>query len=59
MKEGKKVKAGYITENLLGLGLVEKVGYGKWMLSKKYYVDAGQKGEYTRRKGFSKMFKIP
>ena len=51
IKENKKVKSKQIANNLLDLGLVEKVGYGKYVLSKKYYDYANKKGEYTRRKG--------
>ena len=50
IKSGKKVNQAE-AKNLVELGLVEKFGYGKWILSKKYYVDTKQRGKYTRRKG--------
>lgn len=35
-------------------GLIEKVGYGKYLLSRKYYDFVNKKGEYTRRRGLDK-----
>lgn len=54
IKDNKKVKANLITENLLELGLIEKIGYGKYILSKPYYDYINKKGEYTRRRGLDK-----
>lgn len=48
-----KVWADEITTKLLELGLIERVGYGKYILSKKYYSDTNKKWEYTKRKGLS------
>lgn len=53
IKQGKKVKAAFV-RSLLEMGLIEKVGYGKWILSKRYYADTQQKGLYTRNKGLDK-----
>ena len=49
-----KVTATQVSENLLELGLIEQVGYGKYILSKKYYSDIDKKWKYTQRKGLSK-----
>ncbi|MBR9701626.1 hypothetical protein GOV13_01765 [Candidatus Pacearchaeota archaeon] len=54
IKEGKKVPPGELTENLFSLGLIEKIGSKKYILSKKYYSHIGKTGEYTRRKGLDK-----
>lgn len=54
IKQNKKVKANDITEKLFDLQIIEKIGYGKWMLSKKYYIDTRQVGLYTRTKGLAK-----
>jgi ATP-dependent DNA helicase RecG len=54
IKEEKKISPGQITENLLNLNLIERVGTKKYILSKKYYIDTGQKGVYTRKKGLDK-----
>ena len=54
IKNNKRVKAKGITKNLLELGLIEKIENRKYILSKKYYIDTNQKGEYTRRKGLGK-----
>lgn len=57
IKDNKKIKAKQIANSLFELGLVEKVGYGKYLLSKKYYDHANKKGEYTRRKGLDREAK--
>ncbi|MFH1255050.1 MAG: ATP-binding protein [bacterium] len=57
IKENKKIKASQIAGNLLDLELVERVGYGKYVLSKKYYDYTNKKGEYTRRKGLDREVK--
>lgn len=54
INDRQKVGADEITDRLMELGLIEKVGYGKYMLSKRYYSDTNQKWEYTKRKGLSK-----
>lgn len=54
INNNEKVLATHITENLLELDLIEKVGYGKYILSKKYYRDVDKKWKYTQRKGLSK-----
>jgi ATP-dependent DNA helicase RecG len=54
IKQGKMIQSEEITSNLYGLGLIEKVGTRKYILSKKYYSDVDKKGEYTRRRGLDK-----
>ncbi|MFA6315221.1 MAG: hypothetical protein WC648_02535 [Candidatus Paceibacterota bacterium] len=54
IKDNKRIKASYITDNLLELGLIERVGYGKYILSRNYYNDIHRSGEYTRSRGLSK-----
>jgi ATP-dependent DNA helicase RecG len=54
IKDGKRVTSSYITDNLLNTGLIEKIGYGKYILSRNYYDDTGKLGEYTRSRGLSK-----
>lgn len=54
IKEGKKVTSSELTKDLFNLGLIEKIGTRKYILSKKYYSDIGKTGEYTRRKGLDK-----
>jgi len=54
IKEGKKFPSGELTENLFSLGLIEKIGTRKYILSKRYYSYIGKTGEYTRRKGLDK-----
>jgi len=54
IRGGKKVSHDQITENLLGLNLIEKVGTRKYILAKRYYDDVGKRGVYTRRKGLDK-----
>ena len=54
IKDNKKVKANQITKNLLELGLIEKIKFGKYILSKQYYDYINRKGEYTRRRGLDK-----
>jgi len=54
IKENKRVNASYITDNMLEIGLIEKVGYGKYFLSRNYYDDTNRLGEYTRNRGLSK-----
>jgi len=54
IKENKRVNASYVSDNLLEIGLIEKVGYGKYLLSQNYYDDTNRSGEYTRNRGLSK-----
>jgi len=54
VKNNKKIKANEITESLLSVGLIERLGYGKYILSKQYYESIEKKGEYTRRRGLDK-----
>ncbi len=54
IKENKRVQSSYITDNLLEMGLIEKMGYGKYLLSRHYYGDTNKAGEYTRHRGLSK-----
>ena len=42
------------TRALVNEGIVESVSRGKYVLNKKYYVIAGKKGTYTRRKGLDR-----
>ena len=39
---------------MVNLGLVERIGKSRFVLSRKYYVAAGKSGEYTRRAGLDK-----
>lgn len=57
IKNRQKVRSNEIGK-LAELGLVEKVGYGKWMLSKKYYSDTEHKGLYTRGKGLHEKTRV-
>ena len=54
INNNEKITATQITDNLLELDLIEKIGYGKYILSKKYYSDIDKKWKYTQRKGLSK-----
>lgn len=54
IKNNKKFKANDVTKKLFEIGLIEKIGYGKYILSRKYYDFANKKGEYTRRRGLDK-----
>jgi ATP-dependent DNA helicase RecG len=54
IKEGKNVESNDLTKELLGLGLIEKIGNRRYILSKRYYVAVGKSGEYTRRRGLDK-----
>lgn len=57
IRRGERIPAARIPNDLLKFGLIERVGYGKYMLSKEYYRYAGLPVEYTKRKGLSKMQK--
>ena len=39
---------------LTDLGLVERLGRGKYILSRRYYSSAGKAGEYTRKRGLDR-----
>ncbi len=54
IKNSEQIPPNYITEQLLELGLIEKIGFSKYMLSKQYYTDMDQKGKYTKKKGLSR-----
>lgn len=54
IKNNEQVTSSNITEELLELGLIEKIGFSKYMLSKQYYTDMNQKGKYTKKKGLSR-----
>ncbi|MCK4997061.1 hypothetical protein KAS08_02050 [Candidatus Pacearchaeota archaeon] len=54
IKQGKKISSDQITEDLFNLDIIEKVSPRKYILSKKYYIDIMNKGEYTRKKGLDK-----
>lgn len=54
IKENKRVNSSYVSDNLLEIGLIEKGGYGKFLLSRNYYDDTHRIGEYTRNQGLSK-----
>lgn len=54
IKSNEQITSNYVTEQLLELGLIEKIGFSKYMLSKQYYTDMNQKGKYTKRKGLSR-----
>jgi len=51
IKNNKKIESGIVTDNLLDLELIEKIGTNRYMLSKKYYVDTKQQWKYTKKKG--------
>ena len=38
-------------KRLADLGLLEKIGHGRYILSRKYYSSSGKAGVYTRKKG--------
>jgi len=50
---GHKVQTDLIVHSLLKLGLIEKIGRNRYILSKRYYVDIKQQWEYTQIKGLS------
>lgn len=54
IKNNEQVASNAIAEQLLELGLIEKIGFSKYMLSKQYYTDINQRGKYTKRKGLSR-----
>lgn len=54
IKRGLKIDEEPVVLRLFNLGLIEKAGYGKYMLSKQYYVDTNQKATYTKIKGITK-----
>ncbi|MBU1085430.1 MAG: RNA-binding domain-containing protein [Patescibacteria group bacterium] len=53
IKNNKKIESGIVTDNLLELELIEKIGTNKYMLSKQYYVDTEQRWKYTKKRGLS------
>ncbi len=54
IKNNEHISSTNITGELLELGLIEKVGFSKYMLSKQYYTDMNQKVRYTKTKGLSR-----
>ena len=54
IKNNEGIKSDGITNKLLELGLIERSGFNKYMLSKQYYEDTNQKGRYTKKRGLSK-----
>lgn len=54
IKIGRNISSNALTDNLLALKLIERIGAKKYILSKKYYDGVGKRGEYTRRKGLDK-----
>lgn len=54
IKNNRSIISNTTTEELLNLGLIERRGFKKFMLSKKYYEDTNQKGRYTKRKGLTR-----
>jgi len=54
INNNKKILGSQITNNLLELGLIEKVGHDRYLLSKQYYQDSHKEWEYTKRKGLSR-----
>jgi len=55
IKNGESIDSNHTINELLELGLIEKIGYSKYMLSKQYYSDTNQKGRYTKKKGLSRI----
>ncbi|MBI4035641.1 putative DNA binding domain-containing protein [Candidatus Daviesbacteria bacterium] len=55
IKSNEQLAPNSITEQLLELGLIEKIGFSKYMLSKQYYTDTNQKVKYTKKKGLPKI----
>jgi ATP-dependent DNA helicase RecG len=54
IKHNERIFQSSVLNELLECGLIEKIGASKYILSKQYYIDMNQKGEYTRRKGLSR-----
>lgn len=54
IKNNEHMPSTNVTEELLELGLIEKVGFSKYMLSKQYYTDMNKKVQYTKKKGLSR-----
>lgn len=54
IRNNEQIDSSSITKELLELGLIERVGFSKYILSKQYYTDMNQKVRYTKRKGLSK-----
>ncbi len=57
IRRGERLPIARIPKDFLQRGLIERVGYGKYILSKEYYRSAGSPIEYTKRKGLSKIQK--
>ena len=54
IKNNESVSSNPIIDELISLGLIEKVAFARYMLSRQYYIDMNQKGNYTRKKGLSR-----
>lgn len=54
IKNNEKISHSSVLEGLLELGLIEKIGFSKYMLSKQYYTDMNLRGKYTKKKGLSR-----
>lgn len=52
IKNSEQIASSNITEELLELGLIEKIGFSKYMLSKQYYTDWIKRGNILREKGY-------
>jgi ATP-dependent DNA helicase RecG len=42
------------TPRLIELGVIERAGKGKYILSRRFYVETGKKGVYTRKQGLDR-----
>lgn len=54
IKSGVKIAETDMASALLGMGLIEKIGRGRFVLAKQYYQDMKQEAQYTRQRGLSK-----
>ncbi len=55
IKNNKSVKSNDVSSSLEELGLIERLGHKKWILSKEYYTSIKHTGEYTRKRGLDKQ----
>lgn len=49
-----KISDDQINDNLISMGLIERIGRDKYILSKQFYQDTNKEWEYTKRKGLSR-----
>lgn len=54
IKSNEAIQFSSITHELLELGLIEKISFNRFMLSKQYYTDTNQRAKYTKKKGLSR-----